>query len=138
LEKARSLRSAILTKWLRDSCVFRCALLCAVVPNATGATRKLLIKSGPNYQRFASRPANVDAMMCVGSPRGHHVRADGRLSPRSEDVVAGQQPAAGAAGEPNATRFHNDHPRSKGADRQDGFGESVGGFLRQIVTDATG
>jgi hypothetical protein len=35
-------------------------------------------------------------------------------------------------------RFHNDHQRSKEADRQDGFRESVGGFLRQIVTDATG
>ena len=77
-------------------------------------------------------------MMCVGSPRGHNVRPAGRLSPRSQGLVAGQQPAAGAAGEPNAMRFHNDHQRSKEADRQDGFRESVGGFLRQIVTDATG
>jgi hypothetical protein len=77
-------------------------------------------------------------MMYVASPRGHIVRPAGRLSPHRDGLVAGQQPAAGAASEPNAIRFHNDHQRSKRADRQDGFGESVGGFLRQIVTDATG
>ena len=35
---------------LRDFCVFRCALLCSVVPIATGATRILLIKSRLNFQ----------------------------------------------------------------------------------------
>jgi len=35
---------------------FRCALLCSVVPNATGATRKLLIKSRLNFQRLRYEP----------------------------------------------------------------------------------
>ena len=41
---------------LRDFCVFRCALLCSVVPNATGATRKLLIKSKLNFQSLRYEP----------------------------------------------------------------------------------
>jgi hypothetical protein len=46
-----SSRACKLTRWLRDFCVFGCALLCLVVPNATGATRILLIKSRLNFQR---------------------------------------------------------------------------------------
>ena len=38
----RALRNA---RWLRDFCVFGHALLCSVVPNATGAARIWFIKS---------------------------------------------------------------------------------------------
>jgi hypothetical protein len=41
---------------LRDICVFGCALLCSVVPNATGATRKLLIKSKLNFHSASYEP----------------------------------------------------------------------------------
>ena len=49
-------RSSVLTKWLRDFCVFRSALLCSVVPNATGAARILLIKSKLNFQWLRYEP----------------------------------------------------------------------------------
>jgi len=45
-----------IARWLWDFCVFGCALLCSVVPNATGATRILLIKSKLNFQSLRYEP----------------------------------------------------------------------------------
>ena len=45
-----------LARCLRDFCVFRSALLCSVVPNATDATRILLIKSKLNFQSLRYEP----------------------------------------------------------------------------------
>jgi hypothetical protein len=45
----RPLGAERIARSLRDFCVFGCALLCSVVPNATGATRILVIKSMSNF-----------------------------------------------------------------------------------------
>ena len=46
--------------WLRDFCVFSCALLCSVVPGATDATRNQVIKSKLYFNGAAHKPGGRD------------------------------------------------------------------------------
>jgi hypothetical protein len=53
-----------LARCLRDFCVFGRAVLCSVVPNATGATRNLLIKSKLNFRSSPYEPpASVSSVV---------------------------------------------------------------------------
>jgi hypothetical protein len=74
---------------LRDYCVFGCALLCSVVPNATGATRILLIKSKLNFHRASYEPGGSGVRISPGAPINQTLAASSsaQLIERSENVA---------------------------------------------------
>jgi len=74
--------------------------------------------------------AYVDPMMRVSPAWGQHVRADRRLSLRTQGLIAEPQPPASAGGKAKVIRVHDRGRRSEMLDRRHSIGESLGRFLR--------
>jgi hypothetical protein len=72
---------ARLARWLRDFCVFGCALLCSVVPNATRATRSFLRKSKLNFHGVSYEPGGSEVRISPGAPYSHGLSTAYRRGP---------------------------------------------------------